>query len=75
MMRVMPWRGDWQAMHAMNFFYMVLLLPGHTVLPCALPSWAHQVRGEGVIGKYPLLEPDGPEFVYQSCTFQVGGRA
>ncbi|MCL7031890.1 hypothetical protein MKW94_028846 [Papaver nudicaule] len=26
------------------------------------------VNGEAVIGKYPLLSPDGQEFVYQSCT-------
>ncbi|MEW5320498.1 MAG: hypothetical protein WDW38_011566 [Sanguina aurantia] len=26
--------------------------------------------GEAVIGKYPLLVPGGPEFVYQSCTYQ-----
>ncbi|KAI3832070.1 hypothetical protein MKX03_008949 [Papaver bracteatum] len=26
------------------------------------------VNGEAVIGQYPLLSPDGQEFVYQSCT-------
>ncbi|XP_043705896.1 F-box protein SKIP16 isoform X2 [Telopea speciosissima] len=26
------------------------------------------VNGEAVIGKYPLLYPDGREFVYESCT-------
>nr|CAD1819930.1 unnamed protein product [Ananas comosus var. bracteatus] len=26
------------------------------------------VQGEGVIGKYPLLQPNGEEFVYESCT-------
>lgn len=26
------------------------------------------VNGEGVIGKYPLLLPNGEEFVYESCT-------
>lgn len=30
--------------------------------------WVLQVRGEGVIGKYPLLKPGESEFVYQSCT-------
>lgn len=24
--------------------------------------------GDGVIGKFPILTPGGPEFVYQSCT-------
>lgn len=24
--------------------------------------------GEGVIGKFPVLTPGAPEFVYQSCT-------
>ncbi len=33
-----------------------------------------QVRGEGVIGKYPILEPGKPEFVYCSCTHQPGTR-
>ncbi|KAJ4968282.1 hypothetical protein NE237_014983 [Protea cynaroides] len=27
-----------------------------------------KVNGEAVIGKYPLLYPDGKEFVYESCT-------
>jgi len=27
-----------------------------------------QVAGEGVVGRYPLLRPGAPEFVYQSCT-------
>ncbi|KAF5207243.1 F-box protein skip16 [Thalictrum thalictroides] len=26
------------------------------------------VDGEAVIGKYPLLHPDGKEFIYESCT-------
>lgn len=30
-----------------------------------------QVRGDAVVGKYPILEPGAPEFVYQSCTHQV----
>jgi uncharacterized protein affecting Mg2+/Co2+ transport len=29
-----------------------------------------QVRGEAVVGKYPLLEAGGPPFAYQSCTQQ-----
>lgn len=27
-----------------------------------------EVRGEGVIGEFPILTSGGPEFVYQSCT-------
>jgi len=32
--------------------------------PC---RW-HEIAGEGVIGKFPVLTPGAPEFVYQSCT-------
>ena len=30
--------------------------------------------GEAVIGQFPLLRPDGADFVYQSCTRQQGQR-
>ena len=29
-----------------------------------------EVRGEGVVGQFPLLEAGGEEFTYQSCTHQ-----
>lgn len=29
-----------------------------------------EVRGEGVIGEFPIVKPDSPDFVYQSCTHQ-----
>ncbi|KAG2435460.1 hypothetical protein HYH02_011960 [Chlamydomonas schloesseri] len=32
---------------------------------------ADEVRGEGVIGKHPLLEAGGAEFAYCSCTHQA----
>lgn len=31
---------------------------------------ANEVRGEAVVGQYPLLRPGEPAFVYQSCTHQ-----
>lgn len=30
----------------------------------------NEVRGEAVVGHYPLLRPGAPEFSYQSCTHQ-----
>ncbi|PSC76399.1 F-box SKIP16 isoform A [Micractinium conductrix] len=30
----------------------------------------NEVRGEAVVGHYPLLRPGHPDFVYQSCTHQ-----
>lgn len=50
------------------------LMSRHWVIRDERGEVADEVRGEGVIGKYPLLEPDGPEFVYQSCTFQAATR-
>lgn len=41
-------------------------------MPC-VRAWL-QVEGDGVIGKYPELTPDGEEFVYQSCTYQKAAR-
>lgn len=29
-----------------------------------------EVRGEAVVGQYPLLEAGGTDFTYQSCTHQ-----
>ena len=33
-----------------------------------------EVRGDGVVGMYPLLTAGGPEFMYQSMTFHQGRR-
>jgi len=32
-----------------------------------------EVQGDGVIGKFPILTPGGPEFIYQSCTHLENG--
>ncbi|GLI60758.1 hypothetical protein VaNZ11_002988 [Volvox africanus] len=38
------------------------------------PGRVETVEGEGVIGLFPILEPDRPEFVYCSCTRQTPTR-
>ncbi|PNH06710.1 F-box protein [Tetrabaena socialis] len=39
-----------------------------------LSVWRQTVRGDGVIGKYPVLQAGGPEFSYCSCTHQAAAR-
>lgn len=46
------------------------LMTRHWVIRDCDGAITNQVRGEAVIGKYPLLRAGGPEFVYQSCTAQ-----
>mmetsp|Transcript_9201 Transcript_9201/g.16161 ORF Transcript_9201/g.16161 Transcript_9201/m.16161 type:complete len:564 (-) Transcript_9201:1093-2784(-) len=48
------------------------LVTRHWVIKNAAGQQTDEVRGEGVVGKYPVLVPGGPEFVYQSCTHQAG---
>ncbi|GIL50652.1 hypothetical protein Vafri_6782 [Volvox africanus] len=38
------------------------------------PGRVETVQGEGVVGLFPILEPDRPEFVYCSCTRQTPTR-
>lgn len=47
------------------------LLSRHWVIRDGEGNQVDEVRGEAVIGKYPVLEAGGPEFMYQSCTHQV----
>ena len=42
--------------------------------PHLLPPPPLMCPGEAVIGQFPLLRPDGADFVYQSCTRQQGQR-
>mmetsp|Transcript_29991 Transcript_29991/g.76373 ORF Transcript_29991/g.76373 Transcript_29991/m.76373 type:complete len:579 (-) Transcript_29991:483-2219(-) len=48
------------------------LMARHWVIRDGAGAMVDEIRGEAVIGKYPLLAAGGPEFVYQSCTHQPG---
>ncbi|KXZ46223.1 hypothetical protein GPECTOR_46g292 [Gonium pectorale] len=50
------------------------LLSRHWVIRDENGQVVDQVRGDGVIGMYPILEPGRDEFVYCSCTHQVATR-
>jgi F-box protein 3 len=53
-----------------NPFQSVQLLDRAWTIRNAAGAVESEVRGEAVVGQYPLLEQDGEEFTYQSCTHQ-----
>mmetsp|Transcript_7207 Transcript_7207/g.15734 ORF Transcript_7207/g.15734 Transcript_7207/m.15734 type:complete len:446 (+) Transcript_7207:122-1459(+) len=50
------------------------LMTRHWIIRNAEGEEIDEVRGEAVVGKFPLLRPGEPEFVYQSCTNQQAAR-
>ena len=44
------------------------LMSRHWVISNAAGQVSDEVRGEAVVGLYPLLRPGESEFVYESCT-------
>lgn len=48
----------------------VQLRSRHWLIKDARGAVESEVRGEAVVGHYPLLKPGAPDFVYQSCTHQ-----
>ncbi|KAG2484729.1 hypothetical protein HYH03_016476 [Edaphochlamys debaryana] len=50
------------------------LMTRHWVIRDENDEQVDEVRGDGVIGLYPLLEEGGAEFAYCSCTHQASSR-
>lgn len=63
-------KGEKGRLHSFqtSFLLLVQVISKLSFLKLNVPYCA----GEGVIGQYPILEPGGKEFVYQSCTHQTG---
>jgi len=62
--------GEEGGTHRADHLTQVQLLDRHWIIRNGAGRVQSQVRGEGVVGLFPILQPGGAEFLYQSCTHQ-----